>query len=184
MPGKLAITGNIDTPRDPQSVRAYCEGRQAAKSALSAPTFGTADTGAVGPNNAMTFTAKRAGQGITVSIANPAKQDNPLSVSLRGLEVFVSLKTGATGTVESTAGQVIAAINAHPQAGALIGAANTGASTGAGVVTTVATPIPLAGSNVVLQAQAAVDAYVAGYTSWGAAGANIQDVCAIPYAGG
>jgi hypothetical protein len=31
MTGKLKITGDINTPRDPMNVKAYCEGRQAAK---------------------------------------------------------------------------------------------------------------------------------------------------------
>lgn len=31
MSGKLKITGSTSTPRDPQDVRAYCEGRQAGK---------------------------------------------------------------------------------------------------------------------------------------------------------
>ena len=61
-----------------------------------------------------------------------------------GDTVTVALKTSSGSAIESTAAQVIAAVNAHLVAKTLVVAANSGASTGAGVVVAVA-PAALAG---------------------------------------
>jgi phage tail sheath protein FI len=75
-------------------------------------------TGAVGTNNGQTFTSKRvgvAGDGIS--------------------NAFVNLATSNVGAITTTATLLAAAIAAHAAANALVGVANTGASSGAGVVT-------------------------------------------------
>jgi hypothetical protein len=98
-------------------------------------------TGIVGSNNAILWTAKvpgAAGETIKVQLLDPSANSQDLAVSVVGDTVVASLKTGSGGAIESTAAQVIAAVNAHLVAKTLVIAANSGASTGAGVVAAVA----------------------------------------------
>lgn len=98
-------------------------------------------TGIVGSNNAILWTAKvpgAAGETIKVQLLDPSANSQDLAVSVVGDTVVASLKTGSGGAIESTAAQVIAAVNAHLVAKTLVVAANSGASTGAGVVAAVA----------------------------------------------
>jgi hypothetical protein len=98
-------------------------------------------TGIVGSNNAILWTAKvpgAAGETIKVQLLDPSASSQDLAVSVVGDTVVASLKTGSGGAIESTAAQVIAAVNAHLVAKTLVIAANSGASTGAGVVAAVA----------------------------------------------
>jgi hypothetical protein len=98
-------------------------------------------TGIVGSNNAILWTAKvpgAAGETIKVQLLDPSANNQDLAVSVVGDTVVASLKTGSGGAIESTAAQVIAAVNAHLVAKTLVIAANSGASTGAGVVAAVA----------------------------------------------
>lgn len=99
------------------------------------------DTGVVANNNAITWTAKKAGtpgNAIKVQLLDPAGNDKALAVSISGDTVVVSLATSAAGAITSTAAQVIAAVNAHLVAKDLVSVANKGTSTGAGVVAAVA----------------------------------------------
>jgi hypothetical protein len=108
----------------------------------------TLATGAVGSNNALTYTAKlngALGNGISVHQVDPRANDATLQVTVSGKAIRVSLATGATGTITSTAAQVLAAVQANTAAAALVTVANTGASTGAGVVTASFRPTSLAG---------------------------------------
>lgn len=98
-------------------------------------------TGVVGSNNAITFTSKTPGtasESIKIQLKDPSANSQDLAVSVAADTIVVSLKTGSAGAIESTAAQVIAAVNAHLVAKTLVSAANTGASTGAGVVAAVA----------------------------------------------
>lgn len=185
MPGKLKITGNTKTPNDPMLVKAYCEGRAAAKSGSAAPTFGSATTGVEANNNGITWTAKLAGQGISINLQNPNGNSKALAVSVSGLAVIVSLATDGAGAITSTAAQVIAAVNENARANVLLVGANTGASTGAGVVA--AASAILVGSNVKKSAGDPVtEAFISGRLSWTAnpSGVKTQDACALPYGGG
>lgn len=97
-------------------------------------------TGVVANNNAITFTAVQkgdAGEAIKVQLADPGGNDKALSVAISGDTVVVSLATDGTGAITSKASEIIAAVNAHLVAKQLVTAANTGASTGAGVVVAV-----------------------------------------------
>lgn len=111
----------------------------------TASVAATLNTGVVGNNNAITFTAKVAGtigNATKVQLKDPAGNDKPLVVNIVGDVVEVSLATGPAGAITSTAALIIAAVNAHLTAKTLVTAANTGASTGAGVVVAVAaTPL-------------------------------------------
>ncbi len=106
-------------------------------------------TGVVGDENAILWTAKvpgTAGESIKVQLLDPSQASQDLAVSVIGGEVSVSLKTGSGGAIESTANEVIAAVNAHYDASKLVVCAKSGASTGVGVVAAVA-PAALAGGD-------------------------------------
>ena len=107
-------------------------------------------TGVVASNNAITYTAKQVGQAgntITVAQVNPGTNNAALAVTVNGEQITVSLATDGTGTVTTTAAQVIAAVAANGPASALVAAANQGASTGAGVVPAVAQTALAGGSD-------------------------------------
>jgi predicted secreted protein len=88
-------------------------------------------------NSALKVTADElgpSGNDITFAMVNPGN-DGVLGVTVVGEAITVSLATGATGTITSTANQVIAAINAHPAAKLLVTASLPATSDGTGVVT-------------------------------------------------
>lgn len=94
--------------------------------------------GVIGTNNAITFTSKLAGvagDAIRVALVDPGANNAALGVVVAGNAITVNLATSAGGAITTTATQLIAAIAGNAAANALVGAANTGASTGAGVVT-------------------------------------------------
>ncbi len=74
------------------------------------------------------------GNEITVALTGPGTADAPLSVAVDGTSIAVSLATDSAGTVTSTAAQVVAALNASPEASALIVAYTYRGNAGAGVV--------------------------------------------------
>lgn len=69
---------------------------------------------------------------ISVTYIDPSAISQPLTVLVDGTAIKVHLATDGDGTVTSTAAQVVAAVNAHSLAGALVLAAYEG--TGVGVV--------------------------------------------------
>ena len=104
-------------------------------------TAATVDTGVVGSNNAITWTAKDAGDegnDLSVTLVDPAGNNVALSVDVDGDEIVVTLATDGASAPTSTATQVMAAIAEHDLASQLVSTANKGASTGAGVVAAVA----------------------------------------------
>ena len=96
-------------------------------------------TGVVADNNAILWTAVQpgdAGEAIKIALINGgASQD--LDVSVVGDTVTVALKTNSGSAIESTAAQVIAAVNAHLVAKTLVVAGNSSTSDGSGVVVAV-----------------------------------------------
>jgi hypothetical protein len=107
------------------------------KAARGAGVAASLDTGVVGDNNAVTFTAKTAGaagNAIKVSLINPGANSQPLEVKLVNDEIRVMLATSGAGALTSTAAQVIAAVNSALYIKDLVTAANTGASSGAAAV--------------------------------------------------
>ncbi|MGH9027533.1 MAG: M14 family metallopeptidase [Acidimicrobiia bacterium] len=74
------------------------------------------------------------GNNITAEFLNPGVPNAPLSVGVIGNDLSVSLATDATGALSSTAAQVIAAINAHPGASALVVALTYRGNAGVGIV--------------------------------------------------
>jgi hypothetical protein len=74
------------------------------------------------------------GNNVQAEFINPGVPNSPLSVSVSGTRITVSLETDSTGALNSTAAQVRDAINADPAASALVTAATYGANAGAGIV--------------------------------------------------
>ena len=62
------------------------------------------------------------GDEITAEFKNPGVANSPLSVDVTGKDIAVNLATSDTGALTSTAAQVVAAINAKPEAAALVSA--------------------------------------------------------------
>jgi hypothetical protein len=73
------------------------------------------------------------GNDITAQFVNPLVNDSPLAVSVSGNEITVSLATGSTGNLTSTAANVVAAVNAHPAASALVKALTFQNNAGTGI---------------------------------------------------
>jgi hypothetical protein len=74
------------------------------------------------------------GNDLSVELVDPGVADSPLSVSVVGDRVSVSLATDSSGTRTSTAAQVVAAVNAHPAASDLVVAYTYRGNAGGGVV--------------------------------------------------
>lgn len=96
-----------------------------------------------GDDNAIVFTARdygASGNSITVQYVDPGA-DSALSVAVAGPAITVTLAY-AEAAITSTAAEVLAAIEAHPQARALVSVAldetDTNFSDGSGVVTAIA----------------------------------------------
>lgn len=86
------------------------------------------------------------GNGIKVQLKDPSGNSKALTVDLVDDVIVVSLATGETGVITSTAAQIIAAINASLEARALVVAANATSSDGSGVVNAI-TATALAGGS-------------------------------------
>ncbi len=78
------------------------------------------------------------GNDLTITYVNPGASAT-LSVDVSGDDIVVNLGTNAGGTPVSTAAQVVAAINAAPDASALVVATTYRGNTGTGVVAAAAT---------------------------------------------
>ena len=89
-------------------------------------------------SNAVVLTSKadghEGGNAVTVAFVNPGAANSPLAVTASGSDITVSLATGTTGALTSTAAQVAAALNATPASSALVTATTYRLNAGAGVV--------------------------------------------------
>lgn len=94
-----------------------------------------------GDDNDFTLRARLggvAGNAITIALIDPSANDAPLTVTVTGTDIVVSLATGVAGAITSTARQVIDAINAHFQASGLVYGVLKADSDGTGIVTALA----------------------------------------------
>lgn len=92
----------------------------------------------VGANNDLVFTATTAGtdgDDIDIIYVDPGVALASLSVVVDDEEITVNLATGAGGAITSTAAEVMAAVNEQLDSQKLVTVTNSGADTGAGVVT-------------------------------------------------
>lgn len=127
-----------DGPRPIRTVRSSVIGIVGTAPDSQPEVKATLLTGVVSSNNALTFTSKldgALGNQIGVRFIDPDVNNATLSVSVSGLDINVRLATNSSGVITTTAAQIITAITGNTEASALVLVANTGASTGAGVVT-------------------------------------------------
>ena len=104
-----------------------------------------------GANNDLVFTADLAGyagNSITVTYVDPGGVTATLGVVVTGSAIVVNL--GRTGSaIDTTATALAAAIAASPAAAALVDVTNSGADTGAGLVTAMSIQSLTGGKNKV-----------------------------------
>jgi hypothetical protein len=91
-----------------------------------------------GPINTVVLTSKawghEGGDQVSAEFKNPGVANSPLGVVVTGTDILVNLGTDANGALNSTAADVIAAINNSPAASALVTATTYRGSTGPGIV--------------------------------------------------
>jgi hypothetical protein len=120
----------------PYETNGYQRKAQATMSGANPP--GNSVSGGTAQSQAVVLTSRawghEGGNDITAEFVNPNVADSPLSVGVIGNDILVSLGTNSTGALSSTAAQVVAAINAHPGASALVVALTYRGNAGAGTV--------------------------------------------------
>jgi hypothetical protein len=120
----------------PYETNGYQRKAQATMAGTTLP--GNSPSGATAQSQAVVLTSRawghEGGNDITAEFLNPGVANSPLSVGVIGNDISVSLGTDATGALSSTAAQVVAAINAHPGASALVVALTYRGNAGAGIV--------------------------------------------------
>jgi hypothetical protein len=98
----------------------------------------TLSTGLPADGNAIVYTTVQPHGGAystTVAYVSPGVANSPLAVAVARGDITVTLGTDSSGTPNSTAAAVVAAITSSPSAAALVTAANGPGSSGTGVVT-------------------------------------------------
>jgi hypothetical protein len=96
------------------------------------------ETSLAGANNDLIYVAREAGtdgNGITVEYTDPAGNNQPLTVSVVGEAIDVSLATGPGGEITSTAQLILLAVLGNAGARALVSVEHPVGSDGSGVVT-------------------------------------------------
>jgi hypothetical protein len=103
----------------PHETNGYQRRAQALMAGFTSPTF-TGNLGATTATQAVILTSRawghEGGNDLTAEFVNPGVPNSPLSVTMTGNDLRVSLATDATAQPASTAAQVLAAINANPDA--------------------------------------------------------------------
>lgn len=126
-----------DGPRPIRTVRSSVIGVVGTAPNSQPEVKATLLTGVVASNNALTFTSKldgALGNAISLKLVDPAANNATLAISVSGRDISVNLATGPSGAITTTATALKTAIEANAAANALVGLANTGASTGAGIL--------------------------------------------------
>jgi len=112
--------------------------RKAQANMSGALPSGNTPSGATAQSQTVVLTSRawghEGGNDITAEFRNPGVPSSPLTVTIAGDALVVSLATDAAGALSSTAGQVVQAINANAQASALLVANTYRGNAGAGIV--------------------------------------------------
>ncbi|GAA2042442.1 M14 family zinc carboxypeptidase [Agromyces tropicus] len=103
---------------------------------LAQALFGSSSSNRVGIDSVAW--GHEGGNDLSVALVDPGAADAALGVSVAGDDITVSLATDASGAITSTAAQVVAAINASPEASALVTAYTYRGNTGSGIVSAAA----------------------------------------------
>ena len=120
----------------PNKTNGYQRRAQAMMAGLTSPTV-IGNLGATTATQAVILTSRawghEGGNDLTAEFVHPGVADSPLSVTLTGNDLRVSLATNSAGALSSTAAQVAAAINAHTGAAAKLVAQTYRGNAGAGI---------------------------------------------------
>ncbi len=137
------------------------------------------DTALSGADNDFVVTANAfgtSGNNITLTLSDPGAPSQPLSVTVAGNDITVSLATNAQGVITSTASDVVSALNSSAAASALVSAALAPGNDGTGVVTAMSQTNLSGGA---AQAKFRVGEYYNGTTTWGADDTYACDTSAV-----
>lgn len=128
----------IDTgPRPIQTVSSAIIGIVGTAPGSQAAVQASLQTGVVASNNAITWVSTAPGAGgnaTSVELVDPNLASQALAIVVSGQTITVTLATDSAKAITTTATALRTAIAANAAAAALVTCANTGASTGAGVV--------------------------------------------------
>jgi hypothetical protein len=164
-----------------QGVAVPISARFLAAASVVVGTGDAAEVGTAGSNHGLTVTARQptasGASGITITVVDPATASAALAVSVNGTDISVSLATDGDSDEISTAAEVMAAINAHAAASALVTVTHTGDSTGAGVMPAVS-ETALTGGSVVSPSLYEIDETAGFVTALSADAAGAQRVYA------
>jgi hypothetical protein len=120
----------------PYPTNGYQRKAQATMAGVTPP--GNSVVGATAQSQAVVLTSRawghEGGNDLTAEFRNPGAANSPLSVSVTGNDILVSLATNAAGELSSTAAQVAEAINANAAASALVVAVTYRGNAGGGIV--------------------------------------------------
>ena len=112
--------------------------RRAQANMSGALPIGNAPAGAIAQSQTVVLTSRawghEGGNDITTEFQNPAAFNSPLTVTVTGNDILVSLATDASGLLTSTAAQVANAINGNPDASHLVTALTYRGNAGLGIV--------------------------------------------------
>jgi hypothetical protein len=101
----------------PHKTNGYQRRAQALMAGFTSPLF-TGNLGTTAATQAVILTSRawghEGGNDLTAEFLNPGVPNSPLTVTMTGNDLQVSLATNATSQPTSTAAQVVAAINANP----------------------------------------------------------------------
>ena len=118
----------------PYKTNGYQRKAQATMAGLTLP--GNSPSGATAQSQAVVLTSRawghEGGNDITAEFVHPGVPNSPLSVTVTGKDIRVSLATNAANALSSTAAQVVAAINSS-QAAPLVVALTYRGNAGAGI---------------------------------------------------
>jgi hypothetical protein len=121
----------------PHETNGYQRRAQALMAGLVSPTA-TGNLNATSASQAVILTSRawghEGGNDLTAEFVHPGVADSPLTVTMSGNDLSVSLATDSAGALASTAAQVAAAINANAGAWAKLVAQTYRGNAGAGVV--------------------------------------------------
>ncbi len=137
-----------DGPRAISTVRSSVIGIVGTAPNAQAEVKSALSTGVVSGNWALAWASTLTGvlgDEVSVFLKDPKANNATLAVTASGTAITVSLATGVSGAITSTAAQVKTAVEAHAAANALVTITNTGASTGASAVTASSRPLYLSG---------------------------------------
>ncbi|MGS4946630.1 phage tail sheath subtilisin-like domain-containing protein [Meridianimarinicoccus sp. RP-17] len=124
-------------PRPIRTLRSSVIGIVGTAPGAAGATAASLALGLVAANSGLTVTAVTAGadgNGIAITVVNPATASQTLAVSVTGTDITVTLGTDGTGAPDSTADEVSGAIAGDVDAAALVTVTNAAGSDGSGIL--------------------------------------------------